>query len=490
MRNEAEKVTQNDALPKYVTTYEEDGKTYYQVYVNLRSEKHPTTIREQKRVRGIKTFKEASKLRDDLLVELSKKITEREAKGFAWGEIVEKWEAYWRRYPSRTFNEATLEDHVARMRNWTELWDKKSACEISIGDARSVMKAACDNGASITLRRQIKQTINILFKWGIEEKLIPGMDRSPARDIEILCMGESKPDEKRKEILTMGQISRLLELAERKEHPWRPVWFVGFHTGMRSSELEALRKEKIELVPLEVARTFDALPDGDPRKNYGFVHVDWAWKKRAKELTEDGEAVKGQYGPTKAHYARTVPINAELYYFLIEYLPKASFGKDEIGERVFDELPRWKRGEQARVLRLFCEANGLVSIKFHTIRACFATQLLALGVPEDKVMKMGGWKDVETMRIYVRAAGILEHGATQGLRFGKDSKPFDPSSPYFNVDYRKATELSGADGDADEDEDDTELCEVETEVVGGMAAPRQAEGNVVSFAAFRKERCQ
>jgi integrase len=491
MGNEAEKVTQTDTLPKYITMYEEGGKSYYQVYVNLRSEKYPTAIRAQKRVPEIKTFKEASKIRDDLIVELTKKIVEREAKGFTWKEIVEKWEAYWRRYPSRTFNEATLQDHVARMKNWTALWDEKPACEVSIGNAREVMKAAFDNGASITLRRQIKQTINIIFKWGLEEELIPGVTRSPARDIEVLCEGESKPDEKRKEILTAGQISRLLELAEQKEHPWRPVWFVGFHTGMRSSELEALRKERIELVPLDVAKTLDALPDGDPRKNYGFIHVEYAWKKREKKLTEDGEVVFGKYGPTKAHYARTVPINSELYYFLIEYLPKADFGKDEIGERVFDMLPRWRHGEQARFLRLFCDANGLASIKFHTIRACFATQLLALGVPEDKVMKMGGWKDVETMRIYVRLAGILEHGATQGLKFGKDAKPFDPSSPYFNVDYRKATELSGAGGD--DDEDDTEVSEVESEGIRGQAAKQPAAvsaGNVVSFAAFRQGRRQ
>ncbi len=460
----AEKINQAASLPNYVTTYEEGGRTYYQVYINLRSKKYPTTVRAQKRIDEIFTLKEAEKLRDKWLVELSRQITEREAIGFTWGEVVEKWEDYWTRYPSRTFNKQTLSDHVSRMTNWTELWWKKPASEISIGDVRHVIKAACDGGASISLRRAVKQTINLIFKWGFEEKLILGMERSPARDIEILCEGESKPDEKRKEILTAVQISRLLEMAEQKDHRWLPVWFVGFHSGMRTSELEGLRKEKVELVPLDVAAKLDALPDGDPRKNYGFIHVEWAWKNRLKD-----------YGPTKAHYWRSVPINSELYRFLIAYLPEANFGKDKIGERLFAEHPNWKRGDQAKVLRLFCEANGLESIKFHTIRACFATQLLALGVPEDKVMKIGGWKDVETMRIYVRLAGIVEHGATQGLKFGKDALRFDPTSPYRNVDYRKATEL------LEDDEDG----EPESEAIAGE--PKAQPGNVVSLAAFKRK---
>ncbi|MEK7691594.1 MAG: tyrosine-type recombinase/integrase, partial [Bdellovibrionota bacterium] len=469
-----ELVTQNDSLPKYVSTYQEGEKTYYQVYVNLRSKKHPTTIREQERIKEIGTLKEAMRLRDKCIIELTKLIAEREAKGFTWGEIVAKWDFYWRKYPSRSFNEATLKDHVSRMLNWTELWWKKPAGEISIGDVRTVIKAACDNGASIGLRNQVKQTINLIFKWGLEEKLIPGLDRSPARDVDVLCAGESKPDEKRNEILTSGEISRLLEAAERKEHPWYPVWFVGFHSGLRTSELEGLRKEKVELVPLDVADQLDALPDGDPRKNYGFIHVELAWKNKAKD-----------YGPTKAHYYRSVPVNSELYRFLMSYLPKANFGKDDHGERLFDELPHWKRGGQAKILRLFCEANGLVSIKFHTIRACFATQLLALGTPEDKVMKIGGWKDVETMRIYVRTAGILEHGATEGLKFKGDGRQFDPASPYRNVDYRKATELSD---DEDDDEGDEAVAETAAAVVESL--PKASPVNVVSMAAFRREKTQ
>ena len=503
MKNEVHVTAEAESLLRYISKYEEGGETYYQIYINLRSKKLPSVIREQRRVHGLGTLREAVRLRDKYVVELAKAIERREAEGLTWGEIVEKWEMYWRRYPSRTFNDATLSDHVARMTNWTECWWKKPVSEVSIGDVRDVIKNAFDAGASLSLRKAIKQTINQIFKWGLEEKLIQKMDRSPARDIEILCVGEARPDEKRKEILTALQIAKHLEVAERNEHPWYPVWFVGFHSGMRTSELEALRKERVELVPREVARALDLLPDGDARKNYGFLHVEWAWKNKVRVDPKNGEPVKGFYGPTKAHYARSVPINSELYYFLIDYLPKANFGKDEIGERVFPGLQGWRRGDQARVIRLFCEASGLPSIKFHTIRACFATQLLGLGVPEDKVMKMGGWKDVETMRIYVRLAGIVEQGATQGLQFKDGGRKFDPQSPYRNVAYQKGTELSD-DSEDEEDSDETEAVaagreaqaaksvspEANAQVRGPEAAPAVVAGKVVSLANFRKERAR
>lgn len=460
---------EGEKLPKGIR-FDEDSKTF-QVYLNERS-KRIHRIREQKRVPDIKTLKEAVKVKDRWLVTLTGKIKEREAKGFTWGEIVERWEMYWKKYPTRTFNEDSLRDHVARARNWTEIWWNRHASELSIGDAREVIKDCFERGASLNVRKEVKGTINKIFKWALEERFIVGMDRSPARDIEILGPGESRPEEKRPEILNHGQITKLLRTAQIKQSPWEPIWFTAVHSGMRSQELKGLRKDRIELVPLKVAKTLDALPDGHPKKNYGFIRVELAFKKREND-----------YGPTKGHYWRQVPINSELYWFLRTYLPKAQFGKDKYGEFVFDpKLPYWMRGEQARVLRLFCEANGLQSIKFHTLRACFATQLLGLGVAEDKVMKMGGWKDVETMRIYVRLAGIMEHGATEGLRFVSATETFDPASPYNNVDYRKADDL-------DEDEDDEEGPEGDSQAVAHGAPLESIEGtNVFSLASFRKAR--
>ncbi len=78
-------------------------------------------------------------------------------------------------------------------------------------------------------------------------------------------------------------------------------------------------------------------------------------------------------------------------------------------------LCRWEQGEQARILRLFLRSIGLPEIRFHDLRASWATLLLSRGVAPSKVMSMGGWSDMKTMMIYMRKAGIDIRGATSCL---------------------------------------------------------------------------
>jgi integrase len=424
---------------RYIFQHNKENNTYFSIYV-CKTSRVIKGLKVQKRLSSISTLQEAKRLRDQWNDRCIKKLDAKERQGHTWGEIVELWVKYWTEHPTRNFNSATLSDHHARMCNWTDSWWNSPVSSLSIGDARDVIKLAFDKNASINLRKDIKRTINIIFKWGFEERKILGMGKSPAKDIEILCPGERRRSEQRPEILTTGQISTLLNIAKSAEHPWYPIWFFAFLTGMRTGEIEALSKDCIELVPLEIARKLDLLKDGDNRKNYGHIRVEKAWKSKIRE-----------YGDTKGHYWRLVPINEELYYFLIDHL-QDDFGTNEYRcsndvnkvihqDRAFPVLPYWKRGDQARVLRLFCESNGIESIKFHTIRACFATHMLALGVPENKVMKIGGWKDVDTMRIYVRLAGILERGATQGLSFMKPDHSFQIDSSLHNIEYVKASQM-------------------------------------------------
>ncbi|MNT89825.1 Phage integrase family protein [compost metagenome] len=78
-------------------------------------------------------------------------------------------------------------------------------------------------------------------------------------------------------------------------------------------------------------------------------------------------------------------------------------------------MNRWDRGEQAYDLRLFLKAIGLHEIRFHDLRASWATLLLSKGVPPSQVMAQGGWADMNTMMIYMRKAGIDIRDSTSVL---------------------------------------------------------------------------
>ena len=93
-------------------------------------------------------------------------------------------------------------------------------------------------------------------------------------------------------------------------------------------------------------------------------------------------------GPTKGRYWRTVPMAPQIAEFLITL--KLKTGNTEF---ILPRLEGWGRGSNAKVLRTFLKGIGLPSIKFHTLRASFATQMIRDGVAPGIIMKIGGWKD-------------------------------------------------------------------------------------------------
>ena len=150
-----------------------------------------------------------------------------------------------------------------------------------------------------------------------------------------------------------------------------------------------------------------------------YVHQNWTNKEGV--------------GPTKGRYWRSVPMSRELKVFLEELKLKSKGGyKSDVWKwkdrstkvkKLYTErefvLPRfqsWKDGRQSNILRAFLIGIGLPSVRFHTLRSCFATQLIKDGVAPAIIMKICGWKDLKTMQRYIRLAGIEVKGATEGLK--------------------------------------------------------------------------
>ena len=120
-------------------------------------------------------------------------------------------------------------------------------------------------------------------------------------------------------------------------------------------------------------------------------------------------------GPTKGRYWRTIPLNQSLRALILELQRNRSNGDD--GRFVLPRIKDWDNGDQAVALKNFLKSIKVKPVKFHALRACFATQMLANGVPAPIVMKIGGWKKSSTMDIYLRLAGVDVKGATNCLEF-------------------------------------------------------------------------
>ncbi len=377
-----------------VTSYEKDGKTYWRIYINLRSKVDPT-IRAQKLLIGFTSQAKAESEERKLLIELGKKLERLESQGAAWETVIDKWEYDKRTYPTSDYVETTILDHAALLRKWTKPWLERLASELNRGDGREILRNAEKEGKKPNFLKKLKNTVNVVYNWGIEEKLIIGVNQSPVYGLEV---GPEK-EEDLPEILSLGEIQALLTAAQQHEQPWFPIWAMALLTGMRSGELHALLWTDVEMVSEEIARAQENV--APERRRYGLIRVTKTWNTRTRST-----------GPTKGGYWRNVPISGELYWFLREQKTKTG-NKPNVLPRFWE----WDKGEQARILRSFCLGTGLKSIKFHTLRACFATQLISDGIAPTRVMKIGGWKDIKTMQRYIRMAGIDEAGATEGLKF-------------------------------------------------------------------------
>lgn len=353
---------------------EKSGKLYFDVYVCIASKINPA-IRVQRRKTKITSKNIALKIERDLYQECGKALHLEENRGHSWGSIVNQWYKYETSNKLSPIGKDTLEDYFNSLKIWTKpFWDKP-AFQLSKSEIKNVLGRLEEADRSKSYQAKMKQTINKVFTWGMDEGKIKNVTLSPTTGIQV-----NRKTEKTPEMLTMPQVQKFLEIAKESDHPWYPVWCMALSSGCRNGELYALVWDDVN---------FDS----------NNICVSKSYNTRTRSIKS-----------TKAGYWRNVPINEELRSLLLELKNEAK-GRAEVLPR----LPNWNKGCQAKELRTFLTSINLPSVKFHTLRACFATMMLQLNTPAPKVMKICGWRDLDTMAKYLRLSAIDEAGATDVL---------------------------------------------------------------------------
>jgi integrase len=320
-----------------------------------------------------------------LIRETQAELSKREHLGCLWGELVDQWELALQKGmgASRGINVSSKQDYLQVLRTYSATWRHKPASTISPADVREAYDQILIQGRTRARQQKFKTAVDAVYKWGIEYRKVPHVSCSPTRGVVLTgSTEESKP-----EILSLQEIRKLLEIARVTNHLWYPIYAMALLTGMRSGELYALEWSDISFETKKVS-------------------VSKSFNKRTNSI-----------GPTKGRYWREVPISGQLESLLLDLKIKRGHKK-----WVLPHHSEWTSGQQASVLREFCVGHGLPSVKFHSLRACFATQLLRQKIAPAIVMKICGWKELKTMQRYVRLAGIEIEGATDDLLILPDVK--------------------------------------------------------------------
>jgi len=354
-----------------ITSKTTNGKILYSIYLNIRSKINPT-IRIQKREGGFDSRAKAQRRENELREICVREMMQQEGILPSWGEIVKRWESFKRNVGD--VQEDTINDYVHALTLWTRnIWDKPCN-EIHKGEIREIIENLKEEKLSNSFQLKVLNTIKRVYSWGKEEGMIRGGLDNITSGIKI-----SRQEEKTPEILSLDQISILLEQAKKEKSSWYALWTMAVMTGCRNGELFALEWSEV---------------DFDNNK----ITISKSFNKRLNKTKS-----------TKSGYFRTIPMNDALKELLLELRANAK------ENHVLPRMALWDSGLQARELRKFCQKVNIPSVKFHALRACFATHLLSNGVAIGQVQKICGWADLETMMRYIRLAGVDVKGATTCL---------------------------------------------------------------------------
>jgi integrase len=346
-------------------------------------------IQRKKRFDGISMGSaKANTIEREMKREIEREKARRETDGTNWESLLGLYGLYivdelnegrWMQ------SKQTADEAIRSLHNWTKHWYKEAAARISASDITKLFHQMKEKECSDSSIAKLRGDIRKVFEFGMLFDHVRGVRHSPTTGVSIKSRRRM-----RTEILRDDEIKKLLSYAKQYEPAWYPIYAFGVYTGCRNGELYALKWSDIDFQEkmITVQRSFN--------------------KKIGEKCTKTGEW-------------RHVSICDPLWLIVLE-LKKVHDHDLQRGacKNPGYVLPRpglWTNGEQARKLRSFCEEIGITPICFHTLRACFATELLKRGVDVPSVMRVGGWKSLKTMMHYVRLSGVSDKGITDPLDY-------------------------------------------------------------------------
>jgi len=343
--------------------YNEDKEIYTVSF----SRRHPITKKSNNiRRTGIKTKTEAIKVHNQIKNELLRKFYDVQYP--FWSEVVEKFLID---FSNKGLSQGTILTYESCLKLHTSgLWENKRISEISTTEIRDLVIDDLKK-YSEPHRKNVLKFIRAVFNFAIDNNII---HRNPCPKLKF------KKGEKIKAVLKEDEMKHLLKKAKSKEIVWFPIWALACYTGLRNGELYALKWKNVDL-----------------KKRLMIISEAWTKENGFKE--------------TKSGDDRIVEIAQSLMPLMNKLFQEKS------DEFVLPRIDSWKTGNQSKVLKDFLNEISLPLIRFHDLRASWATIMLSKGVEPIKVMAMGGWKDLKTMQIYIRKSGIHIQGITDSLNF-------------------------------------------------------------------------
>lgn len=356
-----------------IIPYELNGQTCYLIRYKAESRiRRGLKVQRQKKL-GVATLKEAQVEHNQLKREVKQELVEKERSQLSWKHLLGQWfekDVMECHHPT-----STKVDNYNTLLRHTKEWMETPVDRLNSMSVQIIFNDMKKLGLSYGRMKSVKGAINVVFDWGVLNRLIPATVLSPARGVKI-----PKGGSKDKPVLNRGEMRLFLSKARELDHEYYPVWAMAFETGCRSGELWALNWTDVDF-------------------ERRVISINKSYNSRIKRIKS-----------TKTGEPRKVPISPGLETLLKELkLKTASTGF------VLPRINSWKRGEAAEITRNFCRLIGVREIHFHATRSCFAVMCLETGKGITSTMKLGGWKEIKSFQHYVRLSATEIDGLTDNF---------------------------------------------------------------------------